>query len=69
MKPTNKYDIKESLVQVVHNDGEVIVKRGVWLEGEGLCAIYDLDENWFPFVCTISGDLGYMLASRCEKVE
>jgi len=68
MKPTIKYDIEETLVQVIHDDGEVVVKRGVWLEGEGLCAIYDLDENWFPFVCTISGDLGHMLATRFLNV-
>ncbi|MBO0602627.1 hypothetical protein I2483_13245 [Sporosarcina sp. E16_3] len=68
MKSTIKYRIEETLVQVIHDDGEVVVKRAVWVEGEGLCAIYDLDENWFPYVCTLSGDLGHMLATHCVNV-
>ncbi|MER2090645.1 MAG: hypothetical protein ABS920_12970 [Sporosarcina sp.] len=65
MKPTIKYDIEETLIQLIHDDGEVVVKRAVWIEGEGLCAIFDLDEEWFPYVCTISGDLGHLLATQC----
>ncbi|NYF25679.1 hypothetical protein [Sporosarcina sp. JAI121] len=68
MKPTIKYDIEETLIQLIHDDGEVVVKRAVWVEGEDLCAIFDLDEEWFPYVCTISGDLGHVLATECVNI-
>ena len=64
MKPTFKYRIKETPVQVIHDDEGVVVKNGVLIEGEQLCAIYDLDEMWFPFVCTLLEDLGHMLATQ-----
>ncbi len=64
MKPTIQYRIKETPVQVIHDYGEVVVKNGVLIEGEQLCAIYDLDEESFPFVCTLSHDLDHMLSTQ-----
>jgi len=64
LKSTFKYSIEETLVQVIHDDGEVVVKRGIWVEGEGLCAIYDLDEGHFKFVCTTRFELNIMLATQ-----
>ena len=64
MKPTIQYKIKKHLVQVIHDDGEVVVKNGVLIEGEQLCAIYDLDEESFPFVCTLVDDLDHMLSTQ-----
>lgn len=60
MKSNIQYRIQETPVQVIHDDGEVVVRNGVLIEGEQLCAIYDLDEEWFPFVCTLVEDLSYM---------
>ena len=57
MKATIKYKIKETLVQVIHDHGEVVVENGVLIEGEQLCTIYDLDEESFPFVCTLVHEL------------
>lgn len=64
MKPTIKYDIKETLVQVVHDDGEVVVKYGVLIEGEQLCVIYDCDGEFFPFVSNSNQDLDHMLSTQ-----
>ncbi len=64
MKPTIQYRIKETLVQVIHDEGEVVVKNGVLIEGEQLCVIYDLDEESFPFVCTLGHDLDHLLSTR-----
>ena len=68
MKPTIKYKLKETPVQVIHDNGEIIVRNGVLVGGERLCAIYDLDEEWFPFVCTIIEDLGHILATECVSM-
>ncbi|WP_399630147.1 hypothetical protein [Sporosarcina sp. SG10008] len=64
MKPIIQYRIKETPVQVIHDNGEVVVKNGVLMEGEQLCAIYDLDEESFPFVCTLNHDLDHTLSTQ-----
>ena len=64
MKATIKYKIKETLVQLIHDNGEVVVKNGVLIEGEQLCTIYDLDEESFPFVCTLVHELKHMLSTQ-----
>ncbi len=64
MKPTIRYRIKETPVQVIHDYGELVVKNGVLIEGEQFCAIYDLDEESFPFVCTLNQDLDHMLSTQ-----
>ena len=64
MKATIKYKIKETLVQVIHDHGEVVVENGVLIEGEQLCTIYDLDEESFPFVCTLVHELKHMLSTQ-----
>ena len=64
MKPTIKYEIEETLVQVVHDDGEVFVKHGVLIEGEQLSVIYDCDGEFFPFVSNSNQDLAHMLSTQ-----
>ncbi len=64
MKQTTKYTIKETPVQVIRDQGEVVVKSGVLIEGEQLCVIYDLDEGHFKFVCATRFVLNSMLATQ-----
>ena len=68
MKPMIKYQIQETPIQVVHDNGEVVIKNGILLEGDQLCAIYDTDEASFSFVCTMIDDLTRMLSTQSLSI-
>jgi len=64
LKPKIKYDIEETLVQGIHDDGEVVVKYGVLIEGEQLSLIYDCDGEFLSFVSNSNQDLAHMLSTQ-----
>lgn len=64
LKQTILYRIIEIPVQVRHDQGEVVVKNGVLIEGEQLCVIYDCDGEYYPFVSTSNHELVHMLSTQ-----
>lgn len=62
MKPMIQYEIQETAVQVIHDNGEIVIMNGILIEGDQLCAIYDLDDKSFSFTCALIEDLGHMLS-------
>lgn len=62
MKPMIQYKIRETAVQVIHDDGEIVIMNGILIEGDQLCAIYDLDDKSFSLACALIEDLYHMLS-------
>jgi len=57
-----QYKIRETAVQVIHDDGEIVIMNGILIEGEQLCTIYDLDDKSFSFACALIEDLYHILS-------
>lgn len=51
-------------IQVVDDSGQIVVQNGILVESDQFCAIYDIDEGHFKFVCTTSFELSIMLATQ-----
>ncbi|MBO0602629.1 hypothetical protein I2483_13255 [Sporosarcina sp. E16_3] len=51
-------------IQVVDDSGAIVVQNGILVESDQFCAIYDIDEGHFKFVCTTSFELNIMLATQ-----
>lgn len=49
-------------IQLLEGNGEVYLKKGLLIEGEGLCAIYS--DGYFDFVCTADYELDHILATQ-----
>lgn len=62
MKPMIQYKIRETAVQVIHDNGEIVIMNGILIEGDQLCTIYDLDDKSFSFACALIEDLHHMLS-------
>jgi len=57
-------NLKETPIQLVHDNGEVVLGNALLVEGDGLCAIYDVEESYFKFVATFDFDLDHILATE-----
>ena len=57
-----KFDLKETNIQLLEDNGEIFLENGILVEGEGLCAIYA--NSSFDFVCTTGCELGNILATQ-----
>ncbi|WP_318616241.1 hypothetical protein [Sporosarcina sp. YIM B06819] len=62
MKLMIQYRIQETQVQVIQDDGEIVIMNGILIEGDQLCTIYDLDDKSFSFACALIEDLDQMLS-------
>lgn len=51
-------------IQVLDSSGEIIIQNGILVEGDKVCAIYDLDEWVFKFICTTRFELNIELATQ-----
>ncbi len=51
-------------IQVLDDSGSIVVQNGILVESDQFCAIYDIDEGHFKFVCTTSLELSIMLATQ-----
>ncbi len=51
-------------IQVVDDSGSIVVQNGILVESDQFCAIYDIDEGHFKFVCTTRFELNIMLATQ-----
>lgn len=49
---------------MLEENGETRVENGVLVESDGICAIYDMDEECFKFVCTLRFELDTILATQ-----
>lgn len=49
-------------IQLIEQNGEIYLDKGLLIEGDGLCAIYS--EGSFDFVCTADYELGHILATQ-----
>ncbi|MER2090643.1 MAG: hypothetical protein ABS920_12960 [Sporosarcina sp.] len=62
-------------IQVIDSSGAMVVQNGILVESERVCAIYDMDEEDFKFVCTTRYELNTILAAQdfrmkyLEKIE
>lgn len=56
------FNIKKTNIQLLKDNGEIYLKKGILLEGNGLCAIYA--DGHFDFVCTSAHETGNMLATK-----
>ena len=54
----------ETFIQLLDDDNEIVIENGIVVEGNGLCAIYDLEEEYFNFVCTTQLELETILSTR-----
>lgn len=64
-----QYKIKETAVRVVHDNGEIVIANGILIEGDQLCAVYDLDDQAFYYVSGLIEDLYTILACQYLSLE
>lgn len=57
-----KLDINKTEIQLLEDNGEIYLEKGVLIEGDGLCAIYV--NGYFDFVCTAGYELDHILATQ-----
>ena len=51
-------------IQVLDDSGSILVKNGILVECDQFCAIYDIDEGHFKFVCTTRFELDIILIAQ-----
>ena len=49
---------------MLDDNGSMIIRNGILVEGDTLCAIYDMNEEHFKFVYTTCFELGVALATQ-----
>jgi len=57
-------NLKETPIQLLDDQEEVVIEKALLIEGDGLCAVYDLEEEYFKFVASMRFDLDNMLATE-----
>lgn len=56
-------------ISVLDEVGILYIESGFLLEGNGVCMIYDIDQDSFDFVCTSSEELGHILETNYMIIE
>lgn len=51
-------------VHVLNENGVIIIDDGILIESDGICAIYDINEGYFKYVCTTRLELSTMLTRQ-----
>ena len=51
-------------IQVLDDSGSIVVQNGILVESDQFCAIYDIDEGHFKFVCTTRFELNIILSLK-----
>ena len=57
-----EFEVEKTNIQLLEDNGEIYLEKGILIEGDGLCAIYA--DGYFDFVCTAGNELEHILASR-----
>jgi len=57
-------NLNETPIQLLDDQGKVVIEKALLVEGDGLCAIYDLEEEYFKFVASLRFDIDNMLATE-----
>ncbi|AOV06458.1 hypothetical protein [Sporosarcina ureilytica] len=57
-----KINLEETEIQLLDDNGDVFLEKGILIEGDGLCAIYS--NGSFDFVCTAGYELDHILTSQ-----
>ena len=56
-------------IQVLDDSGSIVVQNGILVESDQFCAIYDIDEGHFKFVCTTRYELNIILTTQDLRVK
>lgn len=51
-------------IQVVDEDGTIVMQDGIFIESDNICAIYDVHEGFFKFACATRFELNNMLIAQ-----
>lgn len=57
-------NLKKTPIFLINDHGEVVVQNALLVEGEGLCAIYNIDESCFMYVATFDFEIDHILATE-----
>lgn len=49
-------------IQLIHDSGEILEGFDL-VEGNGLCALYSKEDDYFKYVCMDRSELGHILAT------
>jgi len=58
------FNLKRTPIQLVDDNGEVVLQNALLVEGDGLCAIYDIEESHFDYIASFDFDLDNILATE-----
>jgi len=56
-------------IQVLDDSGSIVVQNGVLVGCDQFCAIYDIDEGHFKFVCTTRFELDIILIAQDLRIK
>ena len=51
-------------IQVVDGNGTIVMHDGILIESDEICAIYDINEGFFKYVCTTRLELSTILTTQ-----
>lgn len=58
--------VEKTDIQLIEDNGEIYLEKGILIEGDGFCAIYA--GGSFEFVCTADYELDHILATQNLKI-
>ena len=56
-------EFKSASIQLLEDSGTIVVQNGILIESDRVCAIYNMDEENFKFICTTHIELNTILAA------
>ncbi|MEK5036500.1 hypothetical protein [Sporosarcina sp. FSL K6-3457] len=57
-------NFKSASIQVVDESEAIVMRDGILIESDEICAIYDVNEGFFTYVCTTHLELSTMLTMQ-----
>lgn len=61
--------ITKTAIHLFNDSNETVFTKGILIEGNGLCTIYDVEEQSFNFVCMSRFELDTILATQYLRIK